>query len=96
MIFKSYYLLIIYPTIIIFHGSIKDAELNDWNKMESNTAIEADTFNKKNIVLAKIKHILGLDSTKIMARKCTVKEITYDENQTSVKTIRLLLQKILQ
>ena len=45
-----------YPTIIIFHGSIKDAELNDWNKMESNTAIEADTFNKKNIVSVIMGH----------------------------------------
>lgn len=43
---------------------------------------EDEMINKKNIVLAKIKHILGLDTTKIMARKCTVKEITYDESKT--------------
>ena len=45
-----------YPTIIIFHGSIKDAELNDWNKMESDKAIEADIFNKENIVSVVMGH----------------------------------------
>lgn len=42
---------------------------------------EDEMFNKKNIVLAKIKHILGLDSDKIMARKCVIREITYDESK---------------
>ena len=42
---------------------------------------EDEMINKKNIVLAKIKHILGLDSVKIMARKCMIREITYSESK---------------
>jgi exonuclease SbcD len=39
-----------YPTFIIFHGSIKDAMLNDWNSMDGKTSIDKEVFNKPNIL----------------------------------------------
>lgn len=45
-----------YPTIIIFHGSIKDAELNDWNKMDDNNSIDMSIFKKENIKAVVMGH----------------------------------------
>lgn len=39
-----------YPTFVIFHGSILNAQLNDWNTMDSNTSVPQEVFDKPNIL----------------------------------------------
>ena len=45
-----------YPTFIIFHGSILNAQLNDWNTMDSNTSIPKEVFNKPNVLSVIMGH----------------------------------------
>ena len=45
-----------YPTFIIFHGSIKDAMLNDWNSMDGKTSIDKEIFNKPNVLAVIMGH----------------------------------------
>jgi len=45
-----------YPTFIIFHGSIKDAMLNDWNSMDGKTSIDKEVFNKPNVLAVIMGH----------------------------------------
>lgn len=65
--------------------SDKNYHLNKTNMCEEKgyqliQIFEDEFIYSKNIVLSKIKHILGMDyGKKIMARKCNVKEITYKE-----------------
>lgn len=65
--------------------SDKNYHLNKTNMCEEKgyqliQIFEDEFIYNKNIVLSKIKHILGMDyGKKIMARKCNVKEITYKE-----------------
>jgi len=39
-----------YPTFILFHGAINNAQLNDWNVMESEKCIEQECFCKENVL----------------------------------------------
>ena len=39
-----------YPTFIVFHGSINNAQLNDWNTIESDKCIDKEIFYKKNVL----------------------------------------------
>lgn len=42
---------------------------------------EDEMINKREIVFAKLKHLLGLDTNKIMARKCSIREMSYNESK---------------
>ena len=45
-----------YHTFIIFHGSVNNAQLNDWNVIDSETAVDKDIFIKPNVLSVIMGH----------------------------------------
>lgn len=61
------------------HYHINKRDLANKNGVKLVHIFSDEWINKRKIVESKIKHLLGVDSKKIFARKCVIKEITSEE-----------------